>query len=212
MTAETNHDLLQPVAVAPRDGYRIWLRYADGVEGEVDLSDLAGKGVFTAWNDRRFFERVYISEWRSIAWSDEIELCPDALYMEITGKTPEEIMRGLRGATTPSAAARGGATVPAPEESTPRLRDATDDAEVGRFYGIVVRIDFREHKPPHFYARYAETEAAIGIRDLTLLEGELRERARVLVLEWAAEHRHELLEAWERAQRGEAPGKIAPLD
>lgn len=186
MTAQTNHDLLQPVAVAPRDRYRIWLRYADGVEGEVDLSDLAGKGVFTAWNDRRFFERVYISEGRSIAWSDEIELCPDALYMEITGKTPEEIMPGLRG--------------------------ATDDAEVSRFYGIVVRIDFREHRPPHFHARYAEAEAAIGIRDLTLLEGELPRRARGLLLEWAAQHREELLKAWERAQRGEAPGRIAPLD
>ena len=98
MTTQTNHDLLQPVAVAPREGYRIWLRYADGVEGEVDLSDLAGKGVFTAWNDRGFFERVYISEWRSIAWSDEIELCSDALYLEITGKTPEDLMPGLCGA------------------------------------------------------------------------------------------------------------------
>ena len=205
-------DALWPVAVAPREEYRIWLRYADGVEGEVDLSRLAGEGVFAMWNDRRFFERVYISEWRSIAWSDEIELCPDALYMEITGRTPEEIMPGLRGATTPSAAARSGATVPAPEESTPRLRGATDDAEVSRFYGVVVSIDFREHRPPHFHARYADAEATIGIRDLTLLEGELPRRARGLVLEWAAEHREELLKAWERAQHGEVPGKIAPLD
>ena len=186
MTAQTDHNLLQPVAVAPREGHRIWLRYADGVEGEVDLSHLAGKGVFTVWNDRSVFERVHISEWRSIAWNDEIELCPDALYMEITGKTPEEIMPGLQG--------------------------ATDDAEVSRFYGIVVRIDFREHCPPHFHARYVEAEAVVGIRDRTLLEGELPRRARELVLEWAAEHGDELLTAWERAQRGEAPGKIAPLD
>jgi len=205
-------DALWPVAVAPREEYRIWLRYADGVEGEVDLSRLAGEGVFAMWNDRRFFERVYISRWRSIAWSNEIELCPDALYKEITGKTPEGIPRGLRGATTASAAGKGGATVPAPEKSTPGLRDTTDDAEVSRFYGIVVRIDFRMHRPPHFHARYAEAEAAIGIRDLTLLEGELQRRARGLVLEWAAEHRDELLKAWNRAQHGEAPGKIAPLD
>ena len=186
MTDQTNHDLLQPVAVAPRDGYRIWLRYADGVEGEVDLSDLAGKGVFTAWNDRRFFERVYVSEWRSIAWSDEIELCADALYLEITGKTLEDIMPGLRA--------------------------EADETEVSRFYGIVVRIEFPEHHSPHFRARYAEAEAAIGIRHLTLMEGDLPQRARALVLEWAAEHRDELLRAWERAQHGEAPGKIAPLD
>ena len=186
MTGEPEHRLLQPVAVAPREGYRIWLRYADGVEGEVDLSHLAGMGVFAVWKDRRFFERVYISDWRSIAWSGEIELCPDALYMDITGKTPEEIMPGLRG--------------------------ATDDTEVSGFYGIVIRIGFREHKPPHFHARYAEAEAAIGIRDLTLLEGELPRRARALVLEWAVEHRDELLKAWERAQHGDAPGEIAPLD
>ena len=175
-----------PVAVVPREGYRIWLRYADGVEGEVDLSRLAGKGVFVVWNDRRFFERVYISEWRSIAWNDEIELCADALYMEITGKTSEEIMPGLRG--------------------------AADDAEVSRFYGIVVRIDFRGHDRPHFHARYEKAEAVIGISALTLLEGELPRRACALVLEWAAGHRDELLKAWERAQDGEVPGKIAPLD
>ena len=186
MTGQPDHGLLQPTAVAPREGLRIWLRYADGVEGEVDLSDLAGKGIFTAWNDRHFFERVYISKWRSIAWSDEIELCPDALYMEITGKTPEGIM--------------------------PRLRSAADDAEVSRFYGIVVRINFREHDQPHFHARYAEAEAAVNIHDLTLFTGELPQRARALVLEWAVEHRDELLKAWERAQHGEVPGKIAPLD
>ena len=186
MTDQPNRDLLQPVAVAPREGYRIWLRYSDGVEGEVDLSDLAGKGVFAAWNDRRFFERVYISEWRSIAWSHEIELCPDALYLEITGKTPEDIMPGLQG--------------------------AVDDAEISRFYGIVIRINFREHNPPRFHARYAGAEAAINTRDLTLTEGSLPRRARALVVEWAVEHRDELLKAWERAQHGEAPGKIAPVD
>lgn len=186
MTNGSGGNLLLPVAVAPREGYRIWLRYADGVEGEVDLSHLAGKGVFVVWHDRHFFERVYISEWRTIAWSDEIELCPDALYMEITGKTPEEVMPGLQG--------------------------ATDDAEISRFYGIVVRIGFREHDRPHFRARYEKAEAAIGISALTLLEGELPRRARALVLEWAAGHRDELSKAWERAQRGVAPGKIAPLD
>ena len=46
MSANFETDLLRPVAVAPREGFRIWLRYADGVEGEVDLSHLAGKGVF----------------------------------------------------------------------------------------------------------------------------------------------------------------------
>ena len=96
MTKTRGPDLLQPVAVAPREGFRIWLRYADGVEGEVDLSDMAGKGVFAAWLKPGFFDRVRISEWGSVTWDDEIELCPDALYLEITGKSFEDIMPGLR--------------------------------------------------------------------------------------------------------------------
>ena len=96
MTSPTESDLFQPVDVKPRDGYRIWLRYADGVEGEVDLSHLVGKGVFAAWLEPGVFERVYLSEWRSVAWSDEIELCADALYLRLTGQSPEDIWPVLR--------------------------------------------------------------------------------------------------------------------
>ena len=62
----------RPVAVEPRDGYRIWLRCADGVEGEVDLSAVAGKGVFAGWLKPGFCNRVHVSEWRSIVWGEEI--------------------------------------------------------------------------------------------------------------------------------------------
>ena len=81
-----------PIEVKPREGYKIWLRYEDGVEGEVDLSDVAGKGVFAAWDDRAFFESVELDEYGDIAWDDEIGLCQDALYMEITGKTVDEVL------------------------------------------------------------------------------------------------------------------------
>ncbi len=84
--------------------------------------------------------------------------------------------------------------------------------EISRFYGIVVRMYFRDHEPPHFHARYAGAEAVIGIRRLTLVRGRLPARALGFVFEWAAHHQDELLAAWERARRGEAPGKIAPLD
>ena len=92
----SNYELVQPTAVEPRDGYRIWIRYADGPEGEIDLSHLAGGGVFTAWDDRSYFEKVHFTEHRSIAWDDQIELCPDALYMQLTGMTVEELMPGAR--------------------------------------------------------------------------------------------------------------------
>ncbi|MFN8485771.1 MAG: DUF2442 domain-containing protein [Anaerolineae bacterium] len=45
--------MTQLVEVRALDGYRLWLRYADGVEGVVDLSDHVGKGVFAAWEDPR---------------------------------------------------------------------------------------------------------------------------------------------------------------
>jgi len=73
-------------------GYRLWLRYGEGVEGEVDLSDLAGRGVFAAWSDRSFFESVRIDESGALVWGDSLDLCPDALYLRLTGKSPEEVL------------------------------------------------------------------------------------------------------------------------
>ena len=89
--------MIRPIEAVAREGFRLWLRYDDGASGEVDLSNLAGRGVFAAWSDRAFFARAHITPHRSIAWSDEIELCPDALYLRLTGKTVEELMPAARG-------------------------------------------------------------------------------------------------------------------
>ncbi len=90
--------MLSPIVVEPREGYRIWIRYEDGSEGEIDLSDMVGVGVFKAWEDRAFFDTVKIAPYRSITWGDGLDLCADALYMEITGKTIEEYMSGFNAA------------------------------------------------------------------------------------------------------------------
>ena len=73
----------EPLEVEPRAGYTIWIRYSDGTAGEVDLSHLAGRGVFALWEDRAAFERVHIGSGRAIAWSDQVELCADALYLRL---------------------------------------------------------------------------------------------------------------------------------
>ena len=83
--------MIRPIRVEPRPGYRIWVEYEDGVAGEVDLSDMAGKGMFIAWNEPGFFEKVHVTSHRSVAWNEDLEICPDALYMEITGKPFEEL-------------------------------------------------------------------------------------------------------------------------
>ena len=76
--------------------YKIWIQYSDGVEGEVDLSHLVGKGVFSAWKDENVFQNFRVDNGRSITWTDEIDLCADSLYLEITGKAPEDIFPNLR--------------------------------------------------------------------------------------------------------------------
>ncbi len=82
-----------PVEVRALEPYRIWLRYDDGVEGEVDLSDVAGMGVFVAWEKPGFFSQVRIAPDGSIAWGDnfDLDICSDALYMDITGLAVEDM-------------------------------------------------------------------------------------------------------------------------
>lgn len=82
----------RPLEVEARSNYRIWIRYDDGSAGEVDLSHLAGRGVFKLWDDEAAFENVRISEDGAIRWSEEVELCPDATYMKLTGKSLEDTL------------------------------------------------------------------------------------------------------------------------
>ncbi len=81
------------VEVNPLENYRLRLRFSDGTDGIVDLSELVGKGVFSAWKDASFFNSVFIdSETRTIAWEGGIDLCPDKLYAEIAGADPLAIL------------------------------------------------------------------------------------------------------------------------
>lgn len=83
--------MIKPVSVKALPHYRIHIRYSDGAEGDVDLSELVGRGVFVAWTDPKFFEAVRLGPGRQIQWGREIELCPDAVYMKLTGKAAEEL-------------------------------------------------------------------------------------------------------------------------
>jgi hypothetical protein len=67
-------------------GHRLALRFADGVEGEVDVSDLVGQGVFKAWEDPADFARVFVDEESgTVTWPNGADLAPGALYREIAG-------------------------------------------------------------------------------------------------------------------------------
>jgi hypothetical protein len=89
-------EMIRPTLVRALPRYRIYLEFSDGTKGEVDLSDLAGHGVFEVWNDYSFFEKVHVGDHREIKWDDEIELCADSLYLKVTGKSPEEFLPRLR--------------------------------------------------------------------------------------------------------------------
>lgn len=86
----------KPLEVRPVTRFRLWIRYDDGSEGEVDLSDLAGRGVFRAWDDPGVFESVRLGPQGEIAWGDELDLCPDSVYMRLTGKSPDQVFPNLK--------------------------------------------------------------------------------------------------------------------
>jgi hypothetical protein len=69
-------------------GFRLWVRFEDGVEGQVDLSPLRGRGVFAIWDTPGVFERARIGATGEVAWGDEVDLCADALYIRVTGHRP----------------------------------------------------------------------------------------------------------------------------
>lgn len=83
---------------------------------------------------------------------------------------------------------------------------------ISSFFGILIRMYYRDHAPPHFHAVYGEQEAIIDIETLAVLEGRLSRRALELVLDWAELHRVELRENWQRARAHEALKNVAPLE
>ena len=71
-----------------KPNYLLWIKFADGLEGEVDLSDLVGKGVFKAWESKDFFNKVKIDTLcGTVAWGEEIDLDPLVLRQDIQKST-----------------------------------------------------------------------------------------------------------------------------
>ncbi|MCK9214755.1 MAG: DUF4160 domain-containing protein [Rhodoferax sp.] len=79
------------------------------------------------------------------------------------------------------------------------------------FYGILVKMYWDDHAPPHFHVEYAEYRAQYQIETLELLRGTLPRRAHALILEWAALHRAELMENWKLCESKQHPKAISPL-
>ncbi len=83
---------------------------------------------------------------------------------------------------------------------------------ISMFYGILIRMYWNDHAPPHFHVEYGEYRAQYLIETLVLSRGQLPRRAHALVLEWAAMHRNELMEDWALCELKQQPKMILPLD
>ena len=83
--------LYDVVAVEARPGFRVWVRFENGVEGEADLSDLAGRGVFARWteNPDAFAEVAVDPESGTLTWPGGLDVAPDRLYSDVTRVTGE---------------------------------------------------------------------------------------------------------------------------
>lgn len=68
--------------------------------------------------------------------------------------------------------------------------------EISRFLGIVIKMFYGDHSPPHFHAVYGDYDASFSIETLEVMEGKLPPRVKGLVIEWATQHQDELMENW----------------
>ena len=70
--------------------------------------------------------------------------------------------------------------------------DPTTMPEISRFFGIVIKMFYDEHNPPHFHVYYNEFKATVDIRTCEVIEGNLPRRQQKLTLAWAELHQEEL--------------------
>ena len=83
---------------------------------------------------------------------------------------------------------------------------------ISEFFGILIRMYWDDHPPPHFRALYGEYEAQYNIATLDIINGKLPRRAHALVVEWASLHKDELMKNWDRCQVPAPAVPIEPLE
>lgn len=81
---------------------------------------------------------------------------------------------------------------------------------ISMFYGILIRMYYDDHNPPHIHAIY-NNETACFTLDGELLDGGIPKKQRKLVEAWIEIHHDELEANWRLAQEGEPFFKIEPL-
>ena len=84
--------------------------------------------------------------------------------------------------------------------------------EISRFFGMIIRMYYDDHNPPHLHAEYGGNKILLDFRG-NILRGSMGSRTALrLVREWIDLHHEELKMNWDLARVGEEIRKIAPLD
>ncbi len=203
------------VTVLP--GYRLFVRFIDGTEGEVDMSAQVNSpdaGVFVELADPEAFSKAFNDDGH-VAWPTGQDLAPDAMHDALAANG--RWILGPFSANEPLALdwqpMRSGDEDPNTFLANTGLLESEESIpEISRFFGIVILMHFNEHAPPHFHARYGSSKCAVDLRTLRVMTGQFPRRAMALTLEWAAEHRDELMKNWALCANGQAPRKIPPLE
>jgi hypothetical protein len=84
--------------------------------------------------------------------------------------------------------------------------------ELSRFYGIVIKMFYNDHAPPHFHAEHGGRQVVVAVETLAVVAGGLSPRATGLVMEWATLHQDDLRRAWQQAENFNPLDRIDPLD
>jgi hypothetical protein len=71
-------------------------------------------------------------------------------------------------------------------------------------------MNYNDHNPPHFHARYQEQDVLIEI-ETGIVRGSMPKRALQMILEWLEQHRDELLSNWNLARNRSPLVPVPPL-
>ena len=82
---------------------------------------------------------------------------------------------------------------------------------ISMFFGLLVKMNYREHNPPHIHVEYNEHRASYAINDGTRMAGELPVAQERMILAWMEIHREELLANWKLSEQREELFRIEPL-
>jgi hypothetical protein len=190
LSSRVLNPLPRVLAVRHVSDHLLWLRFADGLEGQVDLRHGFVGPMFEPLHDPAYFGRAMV-EHGAVVWPNGADWAPESLRALVLEAK--------------------GADARANDDGAPRAGlNIGRMPEISRFFGIIIRMLANDHAPPHFHASYGDYEIGVTIRE-GIVTGRFPGRALRMVLEWRDLHEVGLLENWERLRRGEAPAEIPPL-